>query len=60
MNLDDDRKAEMTMLVIMEDLPNPSARLEFAKSIGLPWGEYLYLKKKYRQLLDRYRKDLEK
>jgi hypothetical protein len=51
-----DRKAELTLLVKMEELTSAGAKRDFAKEIGIEWDEYLRLCRKYRVVLDRYRK----
>jgi hypothetical protein len=57
-NLDEkDRKAEMAVLVKMEDLTSQGAKRDFAEEIGLPWEEYLRIKRKWKRVLERYKKE---
>lgn len=39
------------------ELPNKESRQQFCKVLGIPWGEYKRLKRKYKHILKRYRKE---
>ena len=51
-----DRKAELTLLVQMEELSSVEEKKEFADLVGIPWEEYLRLCRKYSRVLERYRR----
>ncbi len=58
LNLDEkDRKAEMALLVKLEEITSAGGRRAFCEEIGCPWEEYLRLKRKWRIPLERYRKE---
>jgi len=51
-----DRKAELALLMKLEEIPSAGGKRDFCKEIGCPWDEYLRLKRKWRIPLERYRK----
>jgi hypothetical protein len=57
-NLDEqDRKAELALLVQLENIPSAGGKRDFCKDIGCDWDEYLRLKRKWRVPLEMYRKE---
>jgi hypothetical protein len=59
-NLDEqDRRAEMALLVKLESIPSAGGKRDFCEDIGCPWDEYLRLKRKWRVPLEKYRKEQE-
>ena len=52
---DDERKAELTLLAIMEETKRDE-RPRALKNLGCPMSEYKRLKRKYRYVLRMYRK----
>jgi hypothetical protein len=51
MNLEEERKAEMTLVMMLHKLPSRQARRRFCESLGVEWEEYQRLKQKYSKLL---------
>ena len=45
------QKAELTLLLELEKLTSQGAKKEFCLKLGVPWGEYNHLKRKYRFIL---------
>lgn len=58
MTPEEERKAEMTLVLMMHKLPSRQLRRKALEKVGCDWEEYQHLKNKYRRLLERY--DLEK
>jgi len=50
-----DRKAELALLMKLEEFPSAGGKRDFCKKIQCPWEEYLRLKRKWRIPLERYR-----
>ena len=56
---DEERKAEMTLLLKLEELTSQGAKRDFCHELNVPWDEYLHLKRKYRFVMERFRKEKE-
>lgn len=52
-----DQQADLTLLLKLEELFSQGAKRDFCKEIGIEWDEYLHLKRKYRFVMERYRKE---
>ena len=52
MTPEQERKAELTVVMFLHDKSREERRA-FCKSHGIGWGEYQYLKRKYKRLTDR-------
>ena len=55
--IDRERRAELTLLVKCMELPNKESRQFFCKQLEVPWADYRRVKRKYKNLIKRYRKD---
>jgi hypothetical protein len=51
-----DRKAELALIMEMENLKNAGAKRQFAASIGLEWDEWLRIQRKYKRVIEAYRR----
>lgn len=51
---DRDRQAELILVRTCEDSPSWFDRKHFCDELGVPWGEYLRLRRKYSRILKRY------
>ena len=52
-----ERDADLTLLLKCEELSSQGSKREFCESISCPWDEYLRLCRKYRRLLEVYRRE---
>ena len=55
-----ERDAELTLLAECEKFSSQGAKRIFCASIGCSWDEYLRLCRKYRRLLEAYRREKKK
>ena len=55
MTPDETQKAELTLVLKVDELPSAGAKRDFCKSLGVAWDEYLHLKRKYRHILKRHK-----
>lgn len=53
---EEERDQDLALLYHCETLNSQGAKRDFCKSINCPWDEYLRLCRKYRIVLDIYRK----
>ena len=58
MNIEDERKAEMTLLLLLEDMPQ-SERIPYLQELGVSAGEFERIYKKWYRVLEKYRKEKE-
>ena len=52
-----DRRAELTLLSMMEQLPTRQLKRQFCQKNGISWAEYKYLCDKWSRVLDRFREE---
>ena len=55
--IDRERREELNLLVKCMELPNKESRQYFCKQLNIPWADYKRIKRKYKNLLARYRKE---
>jgi len=51
------RKEELALLYLLEQLPSRGAMREKCQELNVPWDEYLRLARKWKRVLERYRKE---
>lgn len=56
LTIEDERKAELTLLALLEDMPQ-SSRIEFLEELGVPFEEFNRIYEKWYRVLDRYQKE---
>jgi len=54
-----DQKAELILLLELDKLTSQGAKREFCANLDIEWEEYLHLKRKYRFVMERYKKEKE-
>lgn len=54
-----DDKAELALLATLNDLSSAGAKRDLCQEVGIPWEEYLRLKRKWSRVLARWEKEKE-
>ena len=51
-----DRKAELSLVMEMEKLDSAGAKRKLADKIGIEWDEWLRIQRKYKRIIESYRR----
>ena len=54
MTPEDERKAELTLVLMLHKAQGRALKRQMCKQLGISWGEYQHLAQKYSRILARY------
>jgi hypothetical protein len=51
------KREELALLYVLEQIPSAGGKRDKCKELNVPWDEYLRLSRKWRLVIERYRKE---